>query len=402
MAKYTDFLETQTYDIFEAEDYVEELKKISEKFRTFDKALDTFLVEHGYAGDVENVEEKIRFISDKLKAAGVPVPKKIKEWYSKHIRITRKTAFQICFGFGLKLDEVDDFLKRICLERGFDCHSVEEVVYFYAFKNELSYLQAQDILSKVTKVTSGRIPKEDIIYTYVIAEEIDEIRTEDELIEYLNANGEKFGYNNASACEAIRILWNEISKEEGLAIKEKRKLYRSFDKEEEEPDVKTRKTRKRIDDSIWEIYLQILGLSGSYANAFYSERSIKKILIDNEMLHPLAEESFPDRNGLNNILNGNHVSYETVRKLLILLAFYKFWGSRAIRLGSYEAQENDDKRCISFINSNLMDAGYQLLYPGNPYDFILFASVNSGMPLVAFREYMRELFFKKMDIDELY
>ena len=192
MAKYTDILETQTYDIFEAEDYIEELKKISEKFRTFDKALDTFLVEHGYAGDVENTEEKIKFISDKLKAAGVPVPKKIKEWYSKHIRIKRKTAFQICFGFGLKLEEVDDFLRRICLERGFDCHSVEEVVYFFAFKNELSYMQAQDILSKVTKVTPSRMPKEDLIYTDVIAEELDEISTEDDLIKYLNTNSDKF------------------------------------------------------------------------------------------------------------------------------------------------------------------------------------------------------------------
>ena len=41
MGNYTSFLEDMTYDIFEEEDCLEELKKAAELFRTFDKALDT-------------------------------------------------------------------------------------------------------------------------------------------------------------------------------------------------------------------------------------------------------------------------------------------------------------------------------------------------------------------------
>ncbi len=52
MGNYTSFLEDVTYDIFEEEDYVEELKKAAELFRTFDKALDSFIVNYGYTASL--------------------------------------------------------------------------------------------------------------------------------------------------------------------------------------------------------------------------------------------------------------------------------------------------------------------------------------------------------------
>ena len=404
MGNYTSILEDMTYDIFEADDYLEELKKAEEVFRTFDKALDTFITNHGYVGDLLNVDEKVTFITCKLKEAGVPVPRNIKKWYSEHKRIERKTAFQLCFAFGLQVDEVNDFLRRVCLTRGFDCHDVEEVVYFFALKNRLSYADAMNILSKVLIVKPDRMSKEDIVYTEFIAEEIDDIKTAEELILYLNENIDKFGYNNATSFEIIQSIWNDISKEDGIALREKKLLYVAFDKdtneEQEEKDTdKKRKERKRIDDSLWEIYLQILGLSGSYADGIYKDRSIKAILKDNELLHPLAEDSFPDRDGLNKILNGEHVSYERVRKLLILLVFYKFWANKALVNKHYYAEYSDLESCRFNINANLMDAGYPSLYPGNPYDFIILMCLNSDdrNPLITFRDYMQEMFFNKMD-----
>ena len=150
-----------------------------------------------------------------------------------------------------------------------------------------------------------------------------------------------------------------------------------------------------MDDSVWEIYLQILGLSGNYVSKFYKNRSLKSIFRDNQLLHPLAEDSFPDRDGLNKILNDGHVSYERVRKMLILLVFYKFWVSKALYHNHYEAGYKDADECIAYINDILMDVGYPMLYVGNPYDFIVLTAVNSDYPLITFREYMREMFFLK-------
>ena len=190
----------------------------------------------------------------------------------------------------------------------YNCHSVEEVVYFFALKNGFTYTDATEVLEQVTIVKPERVAKEDIVYTELIVEDIEDIESVDELIRYLNENVDKFGYNNATAYEAIQALWEDISKEEGTALKEKKLLYVAFDKdaEEEQSDDnadKKRKERKRMDDSLWEIYLQILGLSGNYTDKIYKDRSIKSILKNNELLHPLAEDSFPDRDGLNKILN---------------------------------------------------------------------------------------------------
>ena len=48
MGKYTSFLEDMSYDIFEEEDYLEEMRKMADLFRTFDKALDSFIVKISY------------------------------------------------------------------------------------------------------------------------------------------------------------------------------------------------------------------------------------------------------------------------------------------------------------------------------------------------------------------
>ncbi len=38
------------------------------------------------------------------------------------------------FVFGLGVEEMEDFLRRICLSRGFDLNDMEEIVYYMAIK----------------------------------------------------------------------------------------------------------------------------------------------------------------------------------------------------------------------------------------------------------------------------
>ena len=41
---------------------------------------------YGYTGDFENVDEKVTFLEEKFKAAGIPKPRNIRDWYTKHTR----------------------------------------------------------------------------------------------------------------------------------------------------------------------------------------------------------------------------------------------------------------------------------------------------------------------------
>ena len=72
----------------------------------------------------------------------------------------------------------------------------------------------------------------------------------------------------------------------------------------------------------YDAYLAILQLDKKEVKRLATDRSIKPIL---EKLHDSAQDSFPDRQGIELILRGEIVSYERVRKWLVLLTFYTYW-----------------------------------------------------------------------------
>lgn len=402
MGVYTDFFEEKIYDVLVEEDYIGELKKVMGQFRPFHEALDSFLLEHGYRGNIEDTDEKVKFISEKCRQAGVPVPCNLRKWYSENKRIERMSAvpFQLCFAFELNEGKANEFLHKVCLGRGFDCHLMEEIVYYFALKNRFTYAETQEILAKVQLVKPGKMQGENFVYTKYIVEELEEIETAEELIAYLNENAGQFGYNNGTACRTIQSLWREISgygEKEGIAKREKSCMYSVWDRDGEE--TKEKNEHKSTDDSIWKIYLQILGLSTEYLGKLPKDRSLKPILKDNALLHPLAEEAFPDRDGITKILNGEHVSYERIRKLLILLSFYQYYGNLAAEKRTFDAGQEDEEKCILNIENVLSDANYPPLYPGNPYDFLILMAIRSEIPLTTFRDYMRDLYFEKQNED---
>lgn len=430
---YTEFLEDRARDIRPEDDidYSRELMKVAAMFRDFGQSLDTFIVKHGFSGDCSDIDAKTAYIRTRFEQSGMQPPRNMKKWYTEHKRIKKETAIRICFAFSLSVEEAEDFLRRICLLRGFDCHNIEEVICFYAISNGLSYAETQQLIEKAPKVSWGKIDfDKEVLYTAAILAEVRRFKSGEELIGYLSANIRQFGYNNATAYRYIREMWNEISAEGGLAAMERKKLYDGFDdtdwiiqqeqsreRIEEPADMPERqrweaagsfgRQRKRgsekVRSSLWEIYLQILGLAGNRISRLDTDRSLKPILKDNELLHAWAEDSFPSRVGLEKIINGEHASEQLVHKTIILLVFYRFWVKSALKNHSYQAKGGDTARCTCEINKYLMDAGYPELYPGDPFDWVILHAVENEFPLLVFREFMRELFYiKETDIDARY
>lgn len=404
MGAYTDFLEDRCFEILPSDDdYVGELARVTELFRSFDQALDSFLVDHGYTHDTANHENKVTYLASKFRMAGIDVPRNMKKWFTEHKKIERKTAFQICFAFRLGVEETEDFLRRICLQRGFDCHVPEELIYLHGLKQGLNYSEVKNLIERIPKAFDGgaSLP-EDVVYTGTIADEVKLFSDGEELVEFIKEHRRWFGYRNATAYRYIKAVWSEIACERGLAAEEKIRLYKMFDGRTEESGEMLHRTGKAEEDSLWEIYLQILGLSGRAVSELGTDRSLKPILRDNGLLHPAAEDCFPDRDGLNKILNGQRVSYERVRKVMVLLTFYRFWVRSALRNGSYQAKGGDADRCILYINHSLKDAGYPMLYAGNPFDWIILHALADDFPLVTFREYMQELFYQKRKDEKVF
>ena len=382
MDTYTKKMETlaKSVDADNDDNYTEKLIEAVTYFRRFDEVMDDFIYEHEYIGDKSNVEEKTAFIREKFKAENIKPPRGIREWFSEHKTIERGSAFQLAFAFGLGVDETSELFKKICIGRCFDCHTVSEAAYYFCMNNGLSYADAEEVITKIPKDVKGKITSGEVLYTGNIIKALHQLKSKDELVDYLTRNVAEFGYNNAAATKYIQKLWREIAGDNGFAYRD---------------------GTLKPNSSVWNIYLHILGLDElkeSDIAKLNIDRSLKPILKDNKLLHPLAAASFPDREGINRILNGEHLSYDRVRKLLILLLFYRFWERQYFeKNGGFVEAEDNKKRCIADINGYLLEVGYPELYCGNPYDWIFIWAIQSDDPLCEFQFFIGELFAVKSE-----
>ena len=366
-------------------DYSEaSLKEVMTLFRSCWDALTLFLLQNGYQGEKDNPQAKIQFIKTKMKQQNVARPRKMNEWFTTMEKLSAENAYLICFAFDLSLAEVKTFFQKVYLDRCFDCHQLKDAIYYYCFSHQYSYEQAQQLIDKCPKLEdSNQALPEDIIYTETILNRLDHIQNDEELISFFCEHRHYFGYNNATATLYIKELWQEIVKENGLAEQEKILLGQSNEKS----------------DSVWSIFLQMLGLENVRGSQINAKRSLKPILTNNDFINSIAEDAFPSRNTLLSVLDGKHVAYRSVRKLLILLKFYQYWMEIAIqkhRQGMdltvcYLANMQERERCRYKMNRYLMDAGYHELYIGNPYDWLFLWSMQSENPLECLHSYFQLL-----------
>ena len=256
--------------------------------------------------------------------------------------------------------------------------------YYFCLNNGLSWVDALDVQSRLPLL--GEHSSGEIVYTSSIIAELNELDTKEELIAYLTENIDKFSVNNVTAYATIRRLWTQATEPGGLLMQEREKLSSILDDAPTGTERKLRSGKKGV--KLWDAYLAIFQLDKNDVKRLKAERSIRPIL---KKLHADAQDSFPDRQGIDKILRKESVSYERVRKWLVLLTFYTFWAQKAVKAGSYEAAEGDANRCLTSMNRHLIDAGYPELYVGNPYDWIFFYAAKSEEPLYVFRFIWNEL-----------
>lgn len=442
MSQYTELLNIKAETLSPDDDgYEESLLEVSALFRGFDEALTAFIGEHGYNGDLADVSAKAQFLLEKFKSANVKPPRDFKEWFVPNKKIARKTAFQICFAFNLGIDETNNFFRCVQFERGFDCHTINEAVYYFCMRNGLSYLEAQEIIDRIPVPKKVKaIPNREVLYTRNIIEDINGIDDKEKLIQYIIDNINDFQYNNVTAIKYIQELWSEISKTDGLAAKEGAIIERTYNRFEDKrkkkeykyapllpgqkcdtrsAEVIAKEIRQQAeyvkpydyvvagsDAATWIIFSQIIGLA-NYQKSKYDtkeyNRSLSSVLSENKLMPLKADYCFPSRQNIDKLIRGDLVgNNEIIRKMLIFLVFYTHWAKFIISKNDafYSAKFSDAERCLDTINARLLDAGYPELYAGNPYDWIFKWALNDENPLIAFRHYMGEVFAVKEENTE--
>lgn len=388
----------------EDENYEEELRQAAQSFQTFEAAFGGFLREHGYVGDLADGEEKLRFLQQQYAQMGMVLNRRaVRDWFKKQIRASKRTiAFQMCFAFHLDLQQTQEFFRTVYLQRGMDCHEPAEMIDYYAIAHGLSWDKAQELIAQAPPVTQKEIPSDSrALFTGTIRMALEQFQNEQELLDFLWEHQEQFGYRSVTARRQIRQLWQEISKAGGLADRE----LESDKKLDPESCVSGQERSAR---STWDIFRQLYYYekegdteeSDELDDLFQpvGDRTYAPIFRDNPMVHPLAAAEFPGRQGIEKILRGEEkVTYETIRKMLILLLFYRYWGKQKLNAGQtfYEARETQREDWREETESYLEEAGFPALYAGNPYDWIFLYAVQSDDPLWTLRDFLITVYTEK-------
>ena len=414
---YTQYNSDSIYKFLDEDDASEAIDFIKDpsNFRTFNEGLSEIMIKKGYISDSTAPDEISQILYKKLTDIGSSLSlNTISSWIKGDHRPKveagyRKNIYEICYALNPTFNETIWFFHHVYYDRAFNCHTIDESVYYYCLKNNIAYKDSLDIIKEIENspdITSSY--EETSNYTLFIQKTIDKIESVDELITFLTLNKANFKSWNASAYQTLDdlvkdLLPSENGKKEIEKIKRKIKATHSI----------YGIIPKKINQNEWglimqeffydltdESYLDILDGKNIRSKNFLLEQILgmklitdkeKKRFIDKASIPDIVKNNFPSRKTMSDVLSEDKItqskSYDSIRKLIILLEFYRYWCSIKIMDEEYDDFENPlSDAFIDEINYTLYLCGYEEMYAGNPYDWIFMCSAQADDPLSYFRQ----------------
>lgn len=409
--------------------------KDKNSFRPFDQGLKELFKIKNIDVDLSDNDKMADFLYSKLKDIKANIEKDtVISWFSGKHRPkveagSRIKMYEICFALNLNKAETIWFFQHVYYDRAFNYHTIDEAVFYFAFSNGLTYMESLDIINKINEADAPSATNYEGNYTLFVKNQINSMKTIDELTTFLISNKENFKSWNKSAGNMLKSLAAEITIP--ASAKEKiDKLKRNISRFLSRPSDKTNQSKNAFSGKIYlEDYndcgLIVREIIYDSRNNNYNTQSqceyIKEVMNNRNFMKNasilrylvttsvgagkdstipyIVRNNFPSKKTMSDLLSEDKISttksYDSIRKLIILLDFYRFWVN--VKLNSenefYKDLDNDKltEIYIEEANSCLYDCGYEDLYAGNPYDWIFLCAAHADDPLEFFRSCLSDL-----------
>lgn len=427
---YTLFNEQSISDYTSADadsDAIEFLKN-PDNFRPFNQGLIELLKKKNFQGDIDSYSEASDYLISKLRHIQSDIAKEtVYSWFSGEHRPkvepgSRRRMYEICFSLELSYKETVWFFHHVYYDRCFNCHTIEEAVFYYSFLHGISYQEALRMIKAIndSAPTETVLPEEpDSNYTQFIQENISDIKTPEELQEFLIARKQTFHSWNNRAFKEIKRLLSEITgdKSSKPIIDELRHSLARNIRSNKKSNFIDEMAAEQINscgllirelfhdaqldaaDSASKYISDTIAGKHIFKNTFVLDRLLCTFdgVPQNTNIPYIVKNNFPSKKVMSDVLDETKVitskSYDSIRKLLVLLDFYVFWVS--IKLGISNVAGFDTESLFQIYrdeaDSLLYQCGYEPLYAGNPYDWLFLCSAKNEEPLEFFRDCIGEL-----------
>lgn len=282
-------------------------------------------------------------------------PKAVTNWFKGVVPgvTNRINNYDVCYALEMDFEETYMFFQKAFLTQPFNCKGRVDAIFLYCLANKKDYSVAEGLLARTESYEACDNP-----YTASneIFRKIIEIKDDNVFLNYLK--GHVFS-NEQSYLSARKIINDEIE------VVKKNIINDSIE------DISVGRLNSRVIE-------EVLGYR-------YQSSDNERILKDR--LPREFTQSLPNDVTLGQIINGKQVSYELLRKSLILFKFYNFY---------LEAQNTDDntiaENLMDFydeVDKTLLECGFAQLYPRHPFDALILYCANSYDPILTL-QYLNE------------
>lgn len=342
-----------------------DLLKNYENFNSISVGLKEYLVRHGMTEGADT-DQTLSYLNELYDKKRIPFDKvTIGNWLKKNEQLTRqiskrKVMHSLCFALGLNERESEEFITKVFFERPFNFRNAYETICYYCLKDGLSWNDAVECSVWFEK-QSG-LASDDYGETRIIREEIAGTSSLDELKEYLKTYSDRFSGNQKTArSTAESLLIKAYGYTNNTTPAKKLTVF----------DVNTNAIIKDMFDFD--------------TTTVTKGQSFKK----NAAFVNYVKAYFPSNETISKFRNGEKISDDLLRKMIILLHFY-----------CYSKECGDDADYDEYtddIGSILYSSGFGILYPRNPYDWIFLHCMASGEPLKELQSIYKELYVDIID-----
>lgn len=370
--KYTENMQNEVELALEKDFYGEstgyaglEFLNRKDGFRSFGDGLLAVISEKYSDVNIDNVIAKIK---ENAKSNGVPLKNiacanTFTYWFKNDKRpkkgeTSRHSMFALAFAMNFSVAETKYLFENVYLDRAFDYRKEEELIFYFCLRTGKTWAEAEDLIEKAKKLTKQYEDK--TILTLEIQGELKAINDEEALLSYITTHGHNFEKNNVKAKEVFAEL---LSRAKKVALIEVKKM-----------DKELFKGKWNLEEEISNNFLfEII------TDQKASSKSGTKTIFNNVDLPQEITSRFPEAG----TFSKTNMTYEEIRKAIILLHFYNY----CIR----NWNETDYDEFVEGMNTILNDCCLAELYPGSPFDWLfLYSMICGDYPLDVFRGVISE------------
>ena len=377
MKKYTEQIQNELYEgkwsVYDTseDDYAEMVDYLnSSNFRSFGDGLISVISKKTLEDESALNCLKRCFKEKNIDIKELGSPNTPKNWLNggerpKKGEDSRRKMFVLAFALGLSVEETVYLFQRVFLDRAFNPRNHKELIYYYCIENNLPFSKAVEMISQVDFENSDVTDK--TVYTKVIADVIEQSKSESDIIQYINSHPHNFSINNIAAKD---IVTQYISRAKKFVLEEIQRFDSLY-------------VANKDKDSTNFMYETIIG------QTITTDRGTDKSLFKNADLPKEISTSFPTPQIFAKL--HKNPTYDELRKMLIVLFSYCFW---------YKTQKTNDYADIDDyveqLNDLLTEANLPTIYPGNPMDWLFCFCTMADRPLDTFRAILSEV----LDVEE--